>query len=219
MLFFSVSAFAAPVLTESFDDITSLPIDGWFQVNNSAPLGTTDWFQGDTGTFSSHSGAANSYIAANFLNADLGGGNISNWLITPVVTLVNGDTISFYTRANGSLEDSLEVRLSNGTTDVGATDTSVGDFTTLLTPVINPLLNGNYPTTWTLISYTITGTPTPIEQRVAFRYVVPDTTVNGDYIGIDSLIIDAATIPEPATALLLGLGLACLAASRLAPRR
>lgn len=219
MLFFSCAAFGAPVLTEGFDDIMSLPIAGWFQINNSSPVGDTDWFQGDTGTFSSHSGAADSYIAANFLNAAQGGGNISNWLITPLVTLVNGDTISFYTRANGSFEDSLEVRLSNGSTDVGSTDTSVGDFSTLLTPVINPLLNGSYPTTWTLVSYTIAGTPTPLTQRVAFRYVVPDTTVNGDYIGIDSLIIDATTIPEPGTALLLGFGLVCLAAFRPGPRR
>lgn len=44
---------------------------------------------------------------------------------------------------------------------------------------------------------------------VALRYMVDDVAVNGNYLGVDSLVITA--IPEPVSALLFGLGLAGLA--------
>ena len=37
--------------------------------------------------------------------------------------------------------------------------------------------------------------------RFAFHYSVPDTSINGDYIGIDSVSISA--VPEPASILCL----------------
>ena len=80
---------------EGFDDITNLP--GWFMQNNSHPLGTNDWFQGNPAAFVAHSGATNSYIGANFNNTG-GAGTISNWLLTPVVTMENGTKMTFWTR-------------------------------------------------------------------------------------------------------------------------
>jgi hypothetical protein len=44
---------------------------------------------------------------------------------------------------------------------------------------------------------------------VALRYVVDDVTVNGNYLGVDNLVVTA--VPEPVSALLFGLGLAGLA--------
>ena len=82
-------------------------------INNSAPVGTTDWFQGNPGVFSAQSGAANSYVAANFEAADFGG-NISDWLISPELTFHNTDTISFWARteSGSAFPDRLELRLS-----------------------------------------------------------------------------------------------------------
>ncbi|HSN77416.1 MAG TPA: choice-of-anchor J domain-containing protein, partial [Anaerolineae bacterium] len=52
--------------SEGFDDITVLP--GWFFQNNSAPLGLTDWFQGNDTVFPAQAGAATAYIGANYNN-------------------------------------------------------------------------------------------------------------------------------------------------------
>lgn len=187
---------ASAQLTENFDDISLLPGAGWVSVNNSAPLGSTSWFQGNTLVFSSQNGAASSYIAANF-NAAAFGGNISLWNLTPLVTNIqNGEVFSFYTRTEAAAPtaDRLEVRLSlNGaSSDVGATDSSVGDFTTLLLTVNPTLASGGYPSTWTQFTVTLSGLPPGFHQgRFAFRYTVPDTSTNGDYIGIDTMTLSA----------------------------
>jgi hypothetical protein len=80
--------------SEGFDDINTLRGNGWMQFNHSALTGTTSWFQGSNAVFPAQSGAATSYIAANFNNT-AGASTISNWLLTPPVTLQNGATMTF----------------------------------------------------------------------------------------------------------------------------
>lgn len=210
----SVETMAGVVLSEGFDDVTTLAASGWVQTNNSAPLGSTGWFQGiggPGGIFDAQAGAPDAYIAANFENAGFGG-NISNWLISPVLTFRNNDTIEFFTRTVDVpvFPDRLELRLStNGaSTDVGATDISVGDFTTLLL-TINPTLDvSGYPNSWTLFSLTLSGLGGPVSGRFAFRYDVPDTSTNADYIGIDTVVVTA--VPEPSSLALCVLAFALL---------
>lgn len=204
-------ALAGVILAENFDDVTTLPGAGWVQVNNSAPVGTHGWFQPQAGSgplvFSAQSGPANSYIAADFLNADQNGGNISSWLLTPELSLCEG-AIIFYTRSNAAFADRLELRLSvNGASrNVGSTDSSLGDFTTLLLDINQALTVPGYPAEWTQYSASLSslGLAANATGRYAFRYLVPNTLVNGDYIGIDTVSISAA--PEPATMLNLALG-------------
>ncbi|HKE96722.1 MAG TPA: choice-of-anchor J domain-containing protein, partial [Povalibacter sp.] len=186
--------------------------NGWVLTNNSTPGGLTGWFQGNDGVFPSYSGADNSYIAGNWLNAGPGG-NISNWLLTPEVALVNESTLTFFTRSSGFLADRLEVRMSqNGaSTNVGTTDSSVGDFTTLLATLNVVLDPAGYPTDWTQISLTLSGLGDGVTGRLAFRYAVTDTNANGDYIGIDSFFL---RVPEPGTLALLITGLLGVAVSR-----
>jgi hypothetical protein len=215
----SVEARGVPLLTEGFDDVTTLTGGGWVQTNNSVVLGTTGWFQGDSSTaFPAQSGAANSYIAANFLNADVGG-DISNWLLTPTLNLNNGDQVSFYTRSNGAFADRLEIRLStNGaSSNVGATAASVGDFSNLLLS-INPALSaGGYPSaSWTLETITLAGLGGPVTGRLGFRYFVTDISINGDYIGIDTLSVNqgVVAVSAPGTLACLGMGLVPLVTRR-----
>jgi hypothetical protein len=200
--------------TENFNDITTLAGAGWVMVNNSNPAGSTGWFQGDPSVFSAQSGAPDSYIAANFNNAGFGG-NVSNWLITPEMTLFNGEVVSFYARTEpgGSIfNDGLELRLStNGaSTNVGATDSSVGDFTTLLLS-INASQNGSFPEDWTLFTATISGlSGSGTAARIALRYDVTDTSVNGDYIGVDHF-----SVPEPSSTALALIGVVFIGISLL----
>src|SRR5262245_25301421 len=210
---------ASAILSENFDNVAGLVPGGWAIVNNSAPVGTTDWFQGNPGVFASQSGAANSYVAANFEAAGFGG-NISDWLISPQLTFENGDVISFWSRteAGSAFPDRLDLRLSvnGGSTNVGNTDASVGDFTTLLLTINPALAPGGFPENWAMFQATISGLGGPTSGRFAFRYNVADTSINGDYIGIDTVLVNRV-IPEPSTLALLSAGL--VSAARFRRRR
>ncbi len=188
--------------TEGFDDIALLPGLGWAFINNSEPLGVTGWFQGNAIVFTAHTGITNSYIGANFNNtSDVGA--ISNWLLTPEITMNNGDTITFYTRRTVSeWQDRLQVRLSThgSSTDVGVTATSVGDFDTLLLDINPTYESGGYPQVWTQFGITLTGLSAATNGRLAFRYFVEDGGPDGsnsDYIGIDTLEYIAASQTTP----------------------
>jgi hypothetical protein len=201
----------AASITENFDSVAALAARGWETANNSSPVGPSGWFQGQPVIFSSQSGAPDSYIATNFVSAGTGG-DISNWLFSPVMQFDNGNSVSFYTRTvdDPIAPDRLEVRLSGNAAsiNVGGTAASVGDFSQLLLTV-NPLLTtAGYPSNWTQYVLTISGLAAPTWGRLGFRYFVPDTNVNGDYIGIDTFETDALPTPEPATLGLLALGLA-----------
>jgi PEP-CTERM motif len=222
-LFASTTSHAA-LLTMGFDDITTLTGGGWVQINNSMTPVLTSWFQGNS-TFPAQAGPIDSFIAANFNNAAFGG-DISNWLLLPLLTLNNGDTLTFWTRTEASPAaggDTLEVRLAPGgaSTNVGATTSSVGDFTQLLSPTIGTLTNTDYPQAWTLETYTVSGLSGPTSTRLALRYVVVNTANFGDFIGIDTLSVDSSVtspVPEPSTVLLLGAGIAMLAIQRTRKR-
>jgi len=187
-------------LSQNFDDITTLAGAGWVFTNNSAGAGQTQWFQGNGAVFAAQAGVSGSYIAANFLNAGVGG-NVSNWLLSPALTnLQNGQTLTFYTRSAGNIRaDRLEVRLCApvNCTNVGATDITVGNFTNLLLSINPSQIAGTYPTSWTPYSVVLSGLPAgPNTGRLGFRYFVSGAAANGDYIGIDTLNLTGAA-PAP----------------------
>lgn len=210
-------------LAEGFDDITTLAGAGWFIQNNSTPVGSLSWFQGTAttatptpGPFNAHSGAVNSYIAANF-NSTGSTGTISNWLVTPELTFGRDASLTFWTRKptiSGGMTDypdRLEVRLSsNGaSTNVGTGAAGTGDFTTILLSINPNLVVGGYPYTWT--QYTInnaSGIPRNGSGRIAFRYFVTGAGSLGtssDYIGIDTLAYTAGPAQYPVGGQVAGL--------------
>lgn len=188
-------------LFEGFEDINNLVPKGWAIINNSDPLGSTNWLQGNFTNFPSQAGPPDAYIAADFNNTGPSG-TISNWLLTPTLNLFNGAEFSFYTRVRSDpvSPDRLQLRLStNGSSmDVGNTADSVGDFNNLLID-INPFLTPNgYPEDWTKFSVTLTGLPLGAEGRFGFRYFVTDAgrdAPNSDYIGIDTVSYPTSSIP------------------------
>lgn len=204
----------AAILTEGFDNVADLTNNGWVIINNSSPLGPLSWFQGNSGVFPSQAGVLNAYAAAN-LNSTGANGDISTWLLSPVINVVDGDQVTFYSRtvANPAFPDRLELRFSTAgaSSNVGGTTTSVGDFTTLLLTINPSLTTGGYPTGWTSFTATFGGLGGPASGRLAFRYFVTDGGTagnNSDYIGIDTLAV--TDLPEPATWMLAGAGVALM---------
>ena len=129
---------------------------------------------------------------------------ISNWLLTPTVTLQNGATLSFWTRTTtGTFPDRLQVRMStNGaSTNDGTLATDVGDFTTLLLDINPTYTSTGYPTQWTQFCVTLSGLASPTTGRLAFRYFVENggpSGDNSDYIGIDTVTYSCKPIcPTP----------------------
>jgi hypothetical protein len=192
----------AQAINEGFDVITTLPGAGWVQTNNSVPIGSTNWFQGNATVFPAFNGATDSYIGANFNNTT-GANTISNWLLTPNRTIKNGDVISFYTRTtlDNMYADNLQLRMSlNGaSTNVGTGSAAVGDFTVLLLEVNPSLALSVYPfTAWTQYTVTVSGLSAPTSGRFALRYYVPNggpAGANSDYIGIDNFIYTPYVCP------------------------
>ncbi len=201
---------ATPVnysFTEEFDTVANSIKRGWVIANNTKPIGTASWKQGifyyenKKGTGDGFGALNAAYSGNDFImtSSDCGfeTANCSNWLISPEMTVKDGDQLSFYTRTYEKpafAADRLQVRLNevNSSADVGTDSNSVGNFSTLLLD-INPslLLNGPtaYPGIWTKFTIPISGLPKAKKARIGFRYYVPNggpTGPNGLGVGIDN---------------------------------
>lgn len=202
LLFASIFAFGfanaqTTIISEEFEDVASLST--WTKLNKSQSASTSNWFQGNSTVFSGNNGSG--YIGANYA-FNSGSSILSAWLITPSITLKNGDIIKFFTRttdlASTVYPDRLELRLSTGATFTAPSGTgttganSLGSFTTLLLSVNPSLTTTGYPHDWTEYTYTVSGLSGEVAANLAFRYYVTGggtTGSNSDYIGIDTFSV------------------------------
>lgn len=159
---------------EEFDTASKAFERGWIPINNSNPKGSSIWSQGGAPfpIFSPYSsnGSYAGFLATDYLSTSGTDDVISNWLISPVITMQNGDKISFYTRTqllpnafvSGDSTDygsNLEVCFNrkNDGSNVGVANdptsaaynssTDRGDFELLLS--INPAVYDNVNKVWT----------------------------------------------------------------------
>jgi hypothetical protein len=179
---------------EEFKDVYMLTINtGWVVKDNSADSinpASAPWEQGQVGTDkagNSYGFPAYSSDKAEYAFSPGAYSSISSWLITPVLSVKNGDKISFYTRTDSkSYTDRMQVLINKSTsTDVGNSLNSVGSFTTVLFDINSTQVMWGYPATWTKYEYTFSGISGKINTRIAFRHYVvdPQGVVTG--VGID----------------------------------
>ena len=181
------------LISEGFDNFTTLAGAGWSIVNTSVPAGTVTWQQGGA-IWTAQSGAATSWAQNNF-NTVTGANTISNWFIAPQRILQNGDVIKFWTRTvtAPAFPDRMQVRLS--TTGAGtnpSSPTDLGSYTTLLADINPTYTLSGYPNVWTQYTLTVSGLSGPTSSRVAFRYFTEDggpSGANSDNIGLDTFSI------------------------------
>jgi hypothetical protein len=153
------------------------------------------------------SGAPNSFNQTDFMAGIAGSGAIvSDWLITPVVLLENGATMSFYTQA-GPTDTQFpnehqvwESQSGSSTVNVGSTATSPGgDFTIKLLDINPGATNpsgstGGYPTAWTQFTFTISGLSATTDGRFGFRFYLPNNNTDGTIVGIDTFSFADPTV-------------------------
>ncbi len=160
----------------------------------SMPVGISGIF-GSNGFFAPQAGAL--YAGMNFVNGS-GTSTINTFLMSPVLTFDNGDTITFYTRTvnnPSSFPDRLRLVLSTN----GAS-TAASDFSTILVSVNEGLTTVGYPNTWTQFTGTVSGLAGPTTGRFAFNYNVPNggpSGNNSDYIGIDTVTLSSSVCASP----------------------
>jgi len=196
---------------EEFDSMQRVIDAGWKGINLSNPPGGDSWQQGSYiintqkgGPFvsgipsHSYKASANEHAFVPY-TAGAGLSFLNCWLLTPPLSMKNGDVVSFWTRTRSpvSFPDRMQVWLNpvNDGTNVGRTNAETGDFTVKVLD-INPTLSASpyptgYPTEWTKFEFVISGLPNgtiPQKHRVGFRYYVKDGGPSGavsDEIGID----------------------------------
>jgi hypothetical protein len=197
---------------EDFDTILSAYNRGWRTVNRSEPVGPSQWQQG-SGEFEAYTSIGNNqgYAYTDYYSTGADLGVISNWLVSPVTLMKNGDKIVFYTRSllfddgTGDSTDytnRLQVRMNITNQNLPTTDgTITGDYDPLLLDInpgyeqfiLSEYTGGNpdalkaYPHKWTRMEAVLTGITKPVKGRFAFRYFVEDGGAQGrgSGVGID----------------------------------
>jgi hypothetical protein len=202
-LFAASTSHAVTLLSEGFDDITTLAGGGWSQLNLGVFQGTTSFFQGDPTIFTAQSGPADSYVAANFNNAT-SPGTINSWLITPSFSTEFAGSVSFWARGD----------IAPGFSDTiayGLLNSAPGAAPALAAPTFITAQGA-----WTQYTVNFAAAGPGTQGRFAMVYTGAADTSN--FIGIDTVSVTA--VPEPSTWLLMGagmLGMAGLVRRRSAP--
>lgn len=122
---------------------------------------------------------SNGYAATSRANSIVWspGHTVNSWLVSPQVTIKNGDKISFYTYANGPASVQLFIN-TKGTLNIGdGFGSNTGDFNSgSLVTIPNYATDPHavYPKEWTRFEGTVKGLDAAVQGRFGFRYFMQD---------------------------------------------
>ncbi|HAB53006.1 MAG TPA: hypothetical protein DCE80_12705, partial [Ignavibacteriales bacterium] len=185
-LFYSFATLAQTIKWEDRmngdNSVAGLQARGWVILNEDGGGSSAPWFQGRVSVFTSFEGPDSGYVASNFNGANTND-VVDQWLISPILNINVGDSLSFLARSpdSSSFDDSIFVLLA---TNAGTTPS---DFISLGRFLVSK--NGWQQFYWiSEINATI---------RVAIRYYLFDAQTNADYIGLDLIqVYTGATYPS-----------------------
>lgn len=195
-------------VVEGFENVQALKNKGFILRNDSTPVGPTGttnflnqgFYDSETGQllFNAQAGdKKDSYLGFNYLSG-VEDGTLADWLITPLFPTFNSGFISFYAR--GVADEAYNDNFRFGMSMSGGTAAS--DF------VLSDIITATQGM-WTKYTLNFTGTGVAGSTgRFGIVYTGNQSSSNG--LAIDSL----SYVPEPTSALLIGLGLAGLVAAR-----
>jgi hypothetical protein len=183
---------------EEFEDVPALYQKGWFSKNipSTSPTEFSDWSQGapqTTDKSGNHYGfAAYSYYVNKdeyIYSSPIPDASYSNWLITPIMSVKNGDRISFYAFGDNNTHLSgLQLLMSQSASyTIGDSVNSIGNFSVLMS-IADRAASGIIPPVWTKFEYTFSGITGNMKTRIAFRHFPEGQNNSGDIpggIGID----------------------------------
>jgi len=185
--------------TEEFEDFYAMQTKGWYlsEYSQIDTMGTTDWtpgIYGGTKTDTNFYGFFAYSYQSNFLEyaysyvpAANSGTSVSSWMLSPVLLVKNGDSISFYTRGDttGKYTNRMQVLMDTlGSVNIGHDVNSVGGYTSMLFDINPTQAAGGYPTTWKKYEYIFSGLTGSKRVRIGFRHY-EFHPVNARGIGID----------------------------------
>ena len=185
------------VFSDNFDlpsDTDALAARGYHTYyRGGGAQASATWFTGNPTVFSSHSGAPESYVAANFQVVS-GTNDIDSWLVLPSFNLTTTDIISFWCSApvGSTYPDSVKVMYS------AAGDSVPEAASWVLVDNFQASIAGWEQKVYNVPTASATG-------RWAIRYAVVDGGPNGansNYIGIDDL--NVGQLPADDIAMLPG---------------
>jgi hypothetical protein len=169
--------------------VTDLEARGWIVINQDGGGAQPPWFTPTGTVFPAFEGPAAGFVASNFQGAN--GFYIDHWLVSPLIGVSTGDTLSFYHRSpdGNPFDDSLYVKVS----PTGGSN--ISDFT-ISTPRFLVSEAG-----WALYTYifNVTGF-----VRFAIQYQIFDGGPSGtysNYLGIDAVrVMGTGFVPVELTA-------------------